>query len=100
MKIYKIRVSQTTNELIDYEDLNISEWSVSVLNKHQSIRFKYPPMSGMESEYIRTQGKAILYFDGCPNYIWNYIVDLDHSNQKSLMTQIMREQKFKELNIL
>lgn len=99
MNLYKIRVSQTTNELIDYEDLNISEWSVTILNRHESIISKYPPMSGVESEYIKTLGKAILYFDGCPNYIWNYIVDLDNPNQSDIRKQILREEKLKKLNI-
>jgi hypothetical protein len=48
---------------------------------------------------IKSAGSAILYFDGCPNYIWNLIVDLDHPNQFNLKTQIIREEKLKELNI-
>jgi hypothetical protein len=99
MRIYKIKVSQITGELLEFEDLHMSEWSVSVLNKHKSIRFKYPPFSSTESHMVKGIGKAILYFDGCPNYHWNFIVDLDNPNQLEYSVQIGREEKFKQLNI-
>ena len=93
MNIYKVRVSQINNELVYYENLNMSEWSVLILNNHKSIKFKYPPISITESEYIRTTGKSILHFDGCPNYMFTFIVDLDHPNQSNLKKQIIRDEK-------
>ena len=65
-------------DVIDYEDLNLSDWSVSILNQNPTFRKNNYPILGIgDSDAIREYGRTVLYYHS-KGESYDMIFDLDH----------------------